>query len=388
MKQPALWFVVESGTDVRIVEGLAPRFDLSIYARSTGGREVSQEPSIPLVLDRGPASRFLFALFLFFRIALRRVRPDFILVQGYSLAAFAANMGGRLSGVPVAMFVCSPTEEYYRCRRLDSDGEKPYRAHELRLLETLGKLNAVAGSRYVVLSRYLASVVEEHGGSNVEVIPLYGVDTTTFRPADRPKETLRRDRGLPEKGAIIFFSSRIAPEKDAATLLSAVRILRERGVDIHILHRSGGYRTFARLAEDAGIGDIVIATDAVHPVNELPLDYQASDLCVQASRAEGLGFSPLEALACGVPVVAAAVGGLRETILDGETGWTYPVGDASALASAIEDVLARPDEATRRAEEGRRLVEAQYEREKVFDRFEAFVKEVVAGRSHGAARSR
>ncbi len=385
MNQISLWFVVESGTDVRIVEGLHRRFDLSIYARNAGGREVSQESSERLALETGPASRVRFALSVFARIVLRRVRPEFILVQGYSLAALAANMGGRLTGIPVAMFVCSPTEEYYRCRLHETGDDKPFRKHEYRLLGLLGKMNAIAGRRYFVLSRYLASVVEGHGGRNIEVIPIYGVDTTIFRPSDQPKKSLRLSRGLPDGGSIIFFSSRIAPEKDAETLVEAVRILLERRLEVRILHRSGGYRTFARLAERAGIGEEVIATDAVHPELELPLDYQASDVCVQASRAEGLGFSPLEALACGVPVVAAAVGGLRETILDGQTGWTYPVGDASALASAIEDVLRRPEEALRRAEAGRQLVTDRYERTKLFDRFELLVRSIVESRRNSLA---
>ena len=118
----------------------------------------------------------------------------------------------------------------------------------------------------------------------------------------------------------------------------------------------------------------MIGTDAAHPVRELPLDYQASDLCVQASREEGLGFSPLEALACETPVVAAAVGGLRETIVDGETGWTYPVGDAPALARAMEDVLTRRDEARRRAQAGRLMVLERFERRLVFDRLMAILE--------------
>lgn len=378
MTRTSLWFVVESGTDVRIAEGFHERFESSIYARHLDGREVSQEPSTPLALEVGPASRVRFAWSVFSRIVRHKIAPDFILVQGYSLAALAANIGGRLTGVPVAMFVCSPTEEYYRCRRFDSGGGKPFRWHEYLLLRLLGKINALAGSRYIVLSRYLGSVVEGHGGGKFDVIPLYGVDTGLFRPTEVSKAELRHRRGLPVEGQIVFFSSRIAPEKDGETLVEAVRRLVDRGVDVRVLHRSGGYRSFARLAERAGIGDRVIATDAVHPVRELPSDYQASDVCVQASRAEGLGFSPLEALACAVPVVAAAVGGLRETIIDGETGWTYPVGDALALASAIEEVLMQPAEARRRAEAGRKMVEEQYERGKVFDRFARLVKEIVS----------
>jgi glycosyltransferase involved in cell wall biosynthesis len=208
----------------------------------------------------------------------------------------------------------------------------------------------------------------------VTVVPVYGVDTTVFRPSDRPREALRRERGLPERGQIVFFSSRVAPEKDAETLLQAVRGLRAAGRDLWLLHRSGGFRALLALAQEAGVADRLIATDAAHPERDLPGDYQASDLCVQASREEGLGFSPLEALACETPVVATAVGGLRETIVDGETGWTYPVGDAAALARAVDDALTRGDEAGRRARAGRRMVEERFERRLVFDRLMAVLE--------------
>ena len=122
------------------------------------------------------------------------------------------------------------------------------------------------------------------------------------------------------------------------------------------------------------MADRVIATDAAQPIVEQPRDYQAADLCVQASREEGLGFSPLEALACETPVVAAAVGGLRETIVDGATGWTYPVGDAAALARAIEQALTQRDEALRRARAGRRVVLERFERRAVFERLMAVLE--------------
>src|SRR5262249_26375422 len=161
---------------------------------------------------------------------------------------------------------------------------------------------------------------------------------------------------LPETGSIVFFSSRVAPEKDSPTLLLAIQRILNEGKDVWVLHRSGGYKEFFRIAEELGVQHRVLAADAVHPVNQLPRYYQASDLCVQASLEEGLGFSPLEALACGVPVVVSAVGGLQETIADGESGWSYPVGDASALASRIMAALTDRLEAKRRATNGRLMV--------------------------------
>jgi glycosyltransferase involved in cell wall biosynthesis len=66
--------------------------------------------------------------------------------------------------------------------------------------------------------------------------------------------------------------------------------------------------------------------------------------------------------------VASAVGGLRETIVEGQTGWSYPAGDPASLARCIKEVLANPDEALRRATNGRSMVIARYDRRLVFAR--------------------
>ncbi len=371
-----LWFVVESGTDVRLVEGLAERADVTVLARRIeGGVEISRPPARAVPVAVGPASRLAFARLVRSRLR-RECRPDDrVLVQNYGLAALAANLAARATGAPTLMLVCSPTERYYACRRAHPLPGKPFRARELFALRALARLNAKLGRRYVVLSEHLAGVVRGHGTQRpVSVVPVYGVDGEVFRPWPASTAERRRARGLPETGDLLFFSSRIAPEKDGETLLAAVRELRARGREPWLLHRSGGYRTLRSYAERYGVADRVIATDAAHPVTELPRDYQAADLCVQASREEGLGFAPLEALACETPVVAAAVGGLAETIVDGETGWTYPVGDAAALADAIEQALTRRDEAARRARAGRRMVLERFERRRVFERLMAVLE--------------
>lgn len=373
MSRPRLLFVVESGCDVRLVEGLAERFDLSILARRIeGGREISHPPAVSVPTEVGPAGRVGFARLVFRR--LREQRPDFVLVQGYSLAALAANVASRLTGTPTAMLVCSPIEAYYRCRIDHPEPGKPFRTREIRALHVLARLNALLGRRYIVLSEHLGDVVRGHGARRVDVIPLYGVDASRFAPATADRPATRRRMGLPEDGALIFFSSRIAPEKDAETLLTAMRQLVDDGRDVRLLHRSGGWKGFLQDAARYGLAGRVIAGDAIHPNGDLASFYQACDLCVQASRAEGLGFSPLEALACEVPVVAAHVGGLRETIREGETGWSYPVGDAAALARQMADALDHPDEGRRRAAAGRRMVMERYERRGAFEALERLVR--------------
>lgn len=362
-----LAFAVESGTDVRLVDALASRYELTVLARRIpDGVEISHRPALTVTVHTGPSGRLAYATWLAARLI--RTRCDAVLVQGYGLAALAANLVGRLTGVTTTMLVCSPLERYYLARRGWPGRGKPFRRHELALMRLVAAVNAVLGSRYVVLSRHLAGEVRTRAKSRpVDVIPVYGVDTELYSPSPVPRSVLRSRLGLPPDGHLVFFNSRIAPEKDAETLLAATRLLIERGHDVRILHLSGGYREFLAAATAAGIAERVIARDAAHPVRELPDYYRASDLCVQASREEGLGFSPLEALACGTPVVATAVGGLRETIIPGQTGWTYPPGDASALADAIVAALSDPASAARLAAAGRELVRQRFEASSVFE---------------------
>jgi len=361
-------FIVESGTDVRLVEGLAERVALTIVARQIpGGRVISQPPSEPPSMVVGPAGHTAFAWFVARRWQWLRARTDVVIVQGYGPAAATANLLGRATGHPVRMLVCSPVEAYYRTRRA-SDSTRPYRGAEYGVIKALARLNGVLGQRYIALSPYLADVIRESGTRRpIDVIPIYGVDDRIFSPATEPVAAIRARLGLDAASRIVFFSSRVAPEKDAATVLRAIALLARAGRPVRLLHLSGGHREFLALAESLSVAARVVAGDAVVPFAPLADYYRASDVCVQASREEGLGFSPLEALACGVPVVASAVGGLTNTIRDGDTGWSVPVGDADAMADAIASVLDDPAEARRRATRGREMVLGTYRRATVFD---------------------
>ena len=360
---PTVCFIVESGTDARLIEGLAARVTLQVLARAIpGGRAISQPT--PVTASIAAPGRVTFA-WTVFRTLLSRSTCQAVLVQGYGLAALAANIASRLRGLPCWMLVCSPAAEYYAARR---PAGQPFSRMTLAAIHVIGRLNGLIGRGYIVLSAHLQDVVGRYGRRKpVRIIPVYGVDVSRF--VDQPdRAAVRRERGLPSHGKLVFSSSRVAPEKDTGTLIDAFAELVREGRDVHLLHRSGGYREFAEAARLAGVADRVIATDAVDPRGELPLDYVASDVCVQASRAEGLGFSVLESLACGTPVVVSRVGGLVETVCDGSTGWTVPPGDARALAAALREVLERPDEARRRAAAGAAIVRERFSSDTAFAR--------------------
>src|SRR3990170_1097337 len=94
-----------------------------------------------------------------------------------------------------------------------------------------------------------------------------------------------------------------------------------------------------RLAEELGIAGNVIFQDAVSH-DRLPLYYNAADVCVVPSYYESFGLVALEAMACGVPVVASRVGGLLDTVQDGRTGYLVPWRCPEPFAERLELLLA------------------------------------------------
>lgn len=378
-----LVFLCESGTDVRLVEGLARSFQLTLLLRPAfNGREVNWPVAegVEVRIERGPSGRASFAGYAALWLQRHRTEIDAVLVQNVGLSTVAANVAKLVTGTPTLALVCSPTTAYFKCKWRKRQINRATYLAGLGALESMRALNGLLMDHYVVLSEHLGKSVARDGPSRSSVIPLYGVDTEQFRPVSREeRNALRRSLSLPLEAFVIFFSSRISPEKDTETLLLAARKLKERNVPLMLVNMSGGHGEFRRQASALGLEELVRAQDAVHPTQALAEYYQAADLCVQASVEEGLGFSPLEALACETPVIATAVGGLTETIREGETGLTVPVGDAEALAERITYAFEHPDEMREMARRGRVMVQARYRADTAFSQFRRLIEASVSG---------
>jgi D-inositol-3-phosphate glycosyltransferase len=174
--------------------------------------------------------------------------------------------------------------------------------------------------------------------SLVSVVPC-GVDTDVFRPIDR--SGARKVLGLSPKERIVLFVGRIEPLKGIDVLLRAVSHLDGR---FRVMVIGGDGKDLARKAELAAlaaelrIADKVTFLDAV-PHGELPLYYNAADVCVVPSYYESFGLVAVEAMACGVPVIASRVGGLKETVQDGQTGYLVPWLCPEPFAERLELLL-------------------------------------------------
>jgi D-inositol-3-phosphate glycosyltransferase len=160
-----------------------------------------------------------------------------------------------------------------------------------------------------------------------------------FRPLDRAG--VRKELGLSAKERIVLFVGRIEPLKGIDVLLRAVSHLDGR---FRVLVIGGDGKDVARkselaaLAADLRIADKVTFLEAV-PHGELPLYYNAADICVVPSYYESFGLVAVEAMACGIPVIASRVGGLKDTVRDGQTGYLVPWLCPEPFAERLELLL-------------------------------------------------
>jgi D-inositol-3-phosphate glycosyltransferase len=179
-----------------------------------------------------------------------------------------------------------------------------------------------------------------------------GVDLSVFRPSLLPSAAARRRLGLPADAAVLMFAGRIQPLKGpdivlraAAELLRSCPELAGRLVVVIVGGPSGSEvgapGRLAGLAEGLGIADCV-RLEPPCPQPELADWYRAADIVLVPSHSESFGLVALEAQACGTPVVAAAVGGLRTAVRDGYSGILVDGHDPVVWARVLAGLLASP----------------------------------------------
>ncbi len=191
------------------------------------------------------------------------------------------------------------------------------------------------------------------GVSSEKVDVVYcGVDKAFHPLPEREVASFRQKRGLPEQ--IILFVGTIEPRKNVARLIEAYSRLRDRQVKLVIGGARGWlYQEIFACVEELGLTDDVLFPGYIPP-DELPLWYNAAELFVYPSLYEGFGLPPLEAMACGTPVIASNVSSLPEVV--GEAGLTIDPMDSRGLAEAMNQVLS--DRALRQSMRERGLARA------------------------------
>ncbi len=324
---------------------------------------------------RGPKVLFPLTIVLPTWRAIRRLRPDVVQVHESdgALAAIlvrvlrpwlrprATKHGPKL----VALLQVSYREEIRAVRPLRHGDKVLGRpgAIERRFLWTKGPVQLVLGilsarmaDLVLACSRKTATEIErDYGVRGVGVLPNVTGGLPVPSSATSPSET---DRPEEKAGGYLLYVGRLRVRKGVEVLLEALPAARQAHPGLRLLLAGEGEQRQAleQRCADLDLGACVTFLGRCDAARVRRLLSRACCLVVP-SIYEGMPLVILEAMAEGTPVIASAVSGIPEVVLDGETGWLVPQEDPPALTDAMVAALADPAEAARRGAASRARVE-------------------------------
>lgn len=252
---------------------------------------------------------------------LRRIRPQVV----HSFLPLATAMGalaGRVTNVPSII-----------------TGRRALATHQERhaILKPLDRFANALSHRVTVNSKAVweDTIRRDHIDPLKLTLIYNGVNSEPFESARTQRTAVRRQLGLKDHEPVIIAVANLIPYKGHADLIRAAKQV------IEIIPES----RFLLVGEDRGIlkdlENQVKAMGISERVmflgqrNDIPQLLAACDLSVLASHEEGFSNVVLESMVAGLPVIATDVGGNREAVLDGVTGWLVPPGDPAAMAEKI-----------------------------------------------------
>ncbi|XVQ11765.1 D-inositol-3-phosphate glycosyltransferase [Spirillospora sp. CA-255316] len=283
----------------------------------------------------------------------------------YWLSAQAGQAAKRRWGVPLvhSMHTMAKVKNLAL-----ADGDTPEPEERV-----IGEEDAVAASDQLVANtaEEARELIDLYGADPARVATVSpGVDLSLFQPESALLShgsarlaggagTARRRLGLPPDAYVLLFVGRIQPLKAPDVLLRAAArmiaddpALRERLVVAVVGGPSGSARCrpegLQSLAAGLGIADVV-RFEPPAPQGELADWYRAADVTVVPSHSESFGLVAVESQACGTPVVASAVGGLRTAVRDGESGILVRGHDPADYAAVLSRLHAEPERRARLA---------------------------------------
>ncbi|MDR2127468.1 MAG: glycosyltransferase family 4 protein [Burkholderiaceae bacterium] len=283
----------------------------------------------------------------------RAFRPDILAAHGFSEHLWG-RCAGLLAGVPHLVHVeHSPRERY-----------TAWRLWQARWLAA--RTDRIVGCSEGVRQRLLELGFD--AGKTI-AIP-NGIHLDAYWPA-RPRPLLQRQAG-------IVMLARFSRQKDHATLLGAVALLRARGLRPPVLLAGGGkpryLRRAMRLAAELGLQEQVRFLGVVGDVAGLLMNHRICALC---THYEGMPLAVLEGMAAGCAVIGSAVPGMRDVIEDGRNGVLVAEPAAPAWADALQRLLTEPAQAQHMAHQAREDALARHSHTLMAQRYEAMFAQLL-----------
>jgi sugar transferase (PEP-CTERM/EpsH1 system associated) len=303
----------------------------------------------------------------------RRLRPA--IVHTRNLAALEAQLGAALARVPVRI------HGEHGWEMADSEGFS-------RRYAMIRRLYSPFVHRYVALSEHIERYLAGRVGIASERIERIcnGVDCERFRPMSPDRQTFPHAPFRSSQLVLVGTVGRLDPVKDQVTLARAfvAALAREpamREVLRLVIVGAGSLRAeIERVLEDAGARDLAWLAGERSDVSVLLGQF---DVFVLPSRAEGISNTILEAMACGLPVIATAVGGNVELVVPGQTGELVPRDDAPALGQAMVRLASDKALRMRLGAAARERAVAEFALAEMMGRYARLYERELAGRAPG-----
>jgi PEP-CTERM/exosortase A-associated glycosyltransferase len=287
-------------------------------------------------------------------------KPDLLHAHSPVLNALPSLWVGRRTGLPVVYEMRASWEDAAVDHGSTAEGSVRYRLS--RALESFALRHA---DQVTTICEGLRGDIAARGvpAERITVIP-NAVDVAGFQFGVPPDAALQHRLGL-QGATVLGFAGSFYGYEGLHLLVEALRRMRARHPRLRLLLVGGGPQDSALRAQvaQAGLGDSVIFTGRVAHA-EVQRYYELIDLLAYPRLPMRLTelvtpLKPLEAMAQGRVFVASNVGGHRELIRHGETGFLFPAGDAAALETALEDALAQRERWPAMRAQARRFVEQE-----------------------------
>ncbi|AWS41267.1 glycosyltransferase [Streptosporangium sp. 'caverna'] len=298
------------------------------------------------------------------------IAPDVVHVQGHFVVGRASISAARREGVPVV------ATNHFMPDNLFQFAHIPERLRVRAGAIAWRDFNRVFSrvDRVTTPTRIAAGLLMGKGFSrSVEPISC-GIDLERFQPRAEPKLWARKAFDLPDRDTVLFVG-RLDEEKRLDELIRALPyVLNNTDAQIALVGTGGQREALAKLARRIGVGDRVIFLGFV-PDEMLPQAYAAADVFAMPGVAELQSIATLEAMATGLPVVAADAMALPHLVRPGENGYLFTPGDAQQLARHLTGLLGSPG---LRAAMGAasRAIAVTHDHQASLSRFEAIYQEV------------
>jgi glycosyltransferase involved in cell wall biosynthesis len=330
--------------------------DLSQY-----GFELEKIPSIPALVY--PGERLSVPVGWSFR-KLRKFKPDVIHTHTPFSVGWEAVLGAKILNIPLVGEHHTFYDDYLEHVKLDYEWTR-----KLSWKMTAGYYNKCD----VVISptKKLADSLIEAGLKKPTEIISNSVNTDFFRPLSQKERDETRERyGI--KGPSLVYMGRISYEKNIAQVIRSFSVLLERKsmeeVRLMLVGDGPERGKLEKLIREKKLEKKIIWTGALRG-DELRKAIGCNDIFITASKSENMPLSVLEAMACGLPVVAVGERGLIEIVENGKNGYLSSSDSSKELADKITDILSDRDKKIQFGVFSRELSQ-KYSQERVMLSFE------------------